>query len=154
MASATPQASSFIPLQQDVPALQINNNFVAMTPDDLRNLTQAVIKAQQHAQNPTGNEERPQIRRAYFIHWQTRRPRPNDSRSRSMLQCPTTNLRHSNKESFLHPLSFQKRERTPLEGTIPSTKRRKDLKTMPWPNYRQCDKERTLSTNLTPSSES
>ena len=57
MASATPQASSSIPLQQDVPAPQINNNFVAMTPDNLRNLTQAVIRAQQHAQNPTGNEK-------------------------------------------------------------------------------------------------
>ena len=28
-----------------------------MTPDDLRNLTQAAIRAQQHAQNPTGNEK-------------------------------------------------------------------------------------------------
>ena len=57
MASATPQASSSIPLQQEVPTPQINNKLVAMTPDDLRNLTQAVIRAQQHAQNPTGNEK-------------------------------------------------------------------------------------------------
>ena len=57
MASATPQASSSIPLQQEVPTSQINNNFVAMTPDDLNNLTQAVIRAQQYAQNPTGNEK-------------------------------------------------------------------------------------------------
>ena len=54
MASATPQASSSIPLQQNAPQV---NNFVAMTPDDLRNLTQAVIRAQQHAQNSTGNEK-------------------------------------------------------------------------------------------------
>ena len=149
MATATPQASSSTALPENVSV----NNFVAMTPDDLRSITQAVIRAQQHAQNPTGNEKDLKFAEPTSF---TGKPEDLDPMVReaelrfSVLQrtydTPT-------KKAFYILSLFNKEKERPSAKEIvghnskeflPKTSKTSEAKTMPWPYYKPCDKDETL----------
>ena len=173
MVSATPQTSSSIPLQQDAPQV---NNFVAMTPDDLRNLTQAVIRAQQHVQNSTGNEKdlkfaeptpftgKPEDRdtmireaevRFSVLQWTYDTPKKDLSTFSLFSKAGTHTFEKNNtfdkqKERLSVKEIAGHNSKQPLLRTLKTL----EVKTISWPNYKQYIKERTLSTNLTPTSES